>query len=78
MPGCRYLSGDWTALVIGGGEWEIRVTVNLTRREDTGQINSSPVTALFGEVHLQHGCNQTVKIPGITSLTYYGCNAYCM
>lgn len=64
MPDYRYASGDWTTLVLGGGGWEVRVAVSLTQREDTGRINTSPVTALFGKVHLQPTCNHTVNIPG--------------
>ena len=37
---------------------------NLTQREDTGRVNSSPVSAISPIVRLQHGCNHTIEIPG--------------
>ena len=49
----------------GGGSWEVRVKGNLTQREDTGRINSSPVSAISPIVRLQHGCNHTIEIPGM-------------
>ena len=37
---------------------------NLTRREDTGQINSSPVSAMSPILRLQYGCRHVIRIPG--------------
>ena len=38
---------------------------NLTYREDTGLVNSSPVVKVPPLIQLQRGCSHTVKIPGI-------------
>ena len=51
-------------MVIGGGRWELRVRGNLTYREDTGLVNSSPVVNIPPLIRLQYGCNSTIKIPG--------------
>ena len=59
-----FIGGNWISLVIGGGGWEVRVKVNLTRRMDTGEINTSPISAITPIIRLQHGCNHTIKIPG--------------
>ena len=42
----------------------MRTTVNLTRRADTGTVNSSPASAMAPIVRIQHGCNATIEIPG--------------
>ena len=60
----RFTGGDWISLVTGGGSWEMRTTVNLTTRSDTGTINSSPNSAMPPIVRVQHGCNATIEIPG--------------
>jgi hypothetical protein len=60
----RFASNAWISLVTGGGRWELRVRGTLTHRGDTGLINSSPVVNLPPLIRLQHGCNQTIKIPG--------------
>ena len=54
----------WISLVSGGGRWEIRMAVNLTLRNDTGKLNTSPISAMTPIVRLQHGCNHTIVIPG--------------
>ena len=38
--------------------------LNLTKRNDTGLVNSSPKTAMTPIVRLQHQCNHTITIPG--------------
>ena len=40
---------------------------NLTDREDTGLINSSPVVNVPPLIRLQYGCNRIIKIPGKTT-----------
>ena len=37
---------------------------NLTYREDTGTVNSSPVVNMPPTIHLQYGCYHAIKIPG--------------
>ena len=37
---------------------------DLRRREDTGQINSSPVSAMSPILRLQYGCRHVIRIPG--------------
>ena len=38
--------------------------VNLTVRNDTGRLNTSPVTTMTPIVRLKWGCNHTINIPG--------------
>ncbi|XP_033118170.1 uncharacterized protein LOC117117811 [Anneissia japonica] len=39
------------------------MSVNLTRRQDTGRLNSSPLSSITPVVRLQYGCNHTLVIP---------------
>ncbi|XP_062587636.1 uncharacterized protein LOC134249283 [Saccostrea cucullata] len=55
--------GDWISLVSGGGSWQMRTTVDLNRRRDTGKINSSPVSAMPPIIRLQQGCEHNITIP---------------
>ncbi|XP_056016084.1 uncharacterized protein LOC125677338 isoform X2 [Ostrea edulis] len=57
------LGGGWISLLSGGGRWDMRTTVDLNRRRDTGQINSSPVSAMPPIIRLQHGCDHNITIP---------------
>jgi hypothetical protein len=59
-----FSGGDWISLVTGGGSWEVRMYVNLTKRNDSGLINTSPTAAMSPIVRLQYGCNHTLVIPG--------------
>ena len=59
----RYSSCCWISLNSGGSSWSLSTTVNLTRRADTGQINSSPVSASIPIVRVQKGCSQVIRIP---------------
>ena len=61
---CRFWGGAWISLIIGGGGWDVLVRGNLTRREDTGQINSSPVSVMSPILRLQYGCRHVIRIPG--------------
>ena len=65
-----FASSAWIdTLVIGAGRrWEVRVKGNLTPREDTGMINTSPITAMLPIVRLQHGCDHTIEIPGMSTV----------
>ncbi|KAL9988076.1 hypothetical protein ACROYT_G002476 [Oculina patagonica] len=59
-----YLSCCWISLTNGGnGDWFLSTTVNLTKRQDNGKINSSPISALSPIVRLQQGCSKTISIP---------------
>lgn len=51
---------------IGLIQWQLRVSGSLVPRSDTGHINSSPITDMLPVVHLQQGCGQAIRIPGIT------------
>ncbi|XP_062621620.1 uncharacterized protein LOC134283182 [Saccostrea cucullata] len=58
-----FTGGGWISLVSGGGSWEMRTTIDLNRRRDTGKINSSPVSAMPPIIRLQHGCEHNITIP---------------
>ena len=59
-----YSSCCWISLANGGnGNWFLSTTVNLTRRQDNGKINSSPISALSPIVRHQQGCSKTLVIP---------------
>ncbi|XP_068716589.1 deleted in malignant brain tumors 1 protein-like isoform X2 [Montipora foliosa] len=58
-----YSSCCWISLVNGGGNWFLSTTVNLTRRQDNGKINSSPISALSPIVRHQQGCLKRIVIP---------------
>ena len=62
----RYSGCCWISTLIFGsdGDWDVLVRGNLTRREDTGQINSSPVSAMSPILRLQYGCRHVIRIPG--------------
>lgn len=58
----------WISSIINmrGGDWMLRTTASLVKRNDTGKINSSPKSVMQPIVRLQLGCNHTITIPGIT------------
>ena len=62
----RFAGHSWVGLVDpeGSALWELRVRFNLTRRADTGRVNTSPTAAFFTEFQLLRRCNQTIQIPG--------------
>ena len=62
----RFSSCCWISTLIFGsdGRWDVLIRGNLTRREDTGQINSSPVSAMSPILRLQYGCRYVIRIPG--------------
>ena len=59
----RYSDCCWISLNSGGRSWSLSTTVNLTRRADTGQINSSPVSTSMPIIRVQSGCSQVIRIP---------------
>ncbi|CAH3042535.1 unnamed protein product, partial [Porites lobata] len=61
-----YRSCCWISLFRYGGSWRwlVSTTVNLTRRLDTGRINSSPVSRSPAIICWSEGCpSQSVRIP---------------
>ena len=48
-----------------GASWEIGMYVNLTKRSDTGRLNTSPVATMTPIVRLKYGCNHSIVIPGM-------------
>ena len=46
-----------------GGSWEVRHKLDATVRNDTGKINSSPVTLMAPIVQLPAGLKYTINIP---------------
>lgn len=61
-----YEGSNWISLVHhSGASWQLRMYVNLTVRNDTGRMNTSPVTTMTPIVRLKFGCNHTIFIPGM-------------
>ena len=56
------VSGDWIREV-GDGRWNISTTFSLTKRNDTGTINSSPRVLPTPPLRLQQGCTYTIPLP---------------
>ena len=54
--------GDWIRGV-GQGKWNISTTFSLTKRNDTGRINSSPRVLPTPPLRLQQGCTYTIPLP---------------
>ena len=60
-----FSGNNWISLVYSRyASWEVRMYVNLTVRNDTGRLNTSPVTTMIPIVRLKWGCNHTITIPG--------------
>ena len=53
----------WTSMDFGGSGWFLSTLVNLTKRADTGRINSSPVSTTSPVIRVQSGCPQDLVIP---------------
>lgn len=58
-----YSSGDWITLLNGGGSWQVNFLLDLNKRNDTGKINSSPITTMSPIVRLNQACNSSIRIP---------------
>ena len=56
--------GNWVTLIYGGGKWSMWTKVNATKREDTGKVNSSPVTSTAPIVRVQQNCKRVINIGG--------------
>ena len=54
--------GNWIREV-GNGNWNISTTFSLTKRNDTGRINSSPRVLPIPALRLQSGCRYTIPLP---------------
>ena len=48
---------------VGGGNWNISTTFSLTKRNDTGRVNSSPRVLPIPPLRLQSGCRYTIPLP---------------
>ncbi|XP_067017043.1 CUB and sushi domain-containing protein 3-like isoform X1 [Acropora muricata] len=58
--GCCWIS---SLVKYPDGSWLVSTTVNLTRRSDTGRINSSPVSKSPAIIRFKEGCPQSFRIP---------------
>ncbi|XP_044165773.1 uncharacterized protein LOC114963338 isoform X8 [Acropora millepora] len=58
--GCCWIS---SLVKYPDGNWLVSTTVNLTRRSDTGRINSSPVSKSPAIIRFREGCPQSFRIP---------------
>ena len=56
-----FTGGDW--LDPFEAEWNISTTFSITKRNDTGSINSSPRAISSPLLRLQAGCNHIIRIP---------------
>ncbi|CAC5400905.1 unnamed protein product [Mytilus coruscus] len=59
----RYGSCCWISLVVGSGSWVLLATADLSVRQDTGKINTSPVSAMQPIVRFKYGCSYSLRIP---------------
>ena len=48
---------------VGDGNWNISTTFSLTKRNDTGKINSSPQVLPTPPLRLKSGCSYTIPLP---------------
>jgi hypothetical protein len=64
--------GDWVPLVNTGtgatstttnAKYELRMRLNLSRRNDTGKINESPITLVPPVIRVRVNVSQTIKLP---------------
>lgn len=60
---------SWMRLIDGGAAGSFVFTaVNVTKRIDTGKINSSPVTSTPLVMRVQQNCEHAISITGKSSL----------
>lgn len=57
-----YAGNAWMTLITGGGRWELRFKMNLTKREDIQLINSPPTCLVNPITTMRVGCENTLKI----------------
>ncbi|CAG2198998.1 unnamed protein product [Mytilus edulis] len=58
-----YSGKSWIPLVAGSPVWLLKITVDLTIREDIGRVNSPPITYLPPVLRLRYGCLYSLSIP---------------
>lgn len=62
----RFASGDWISLVwpTPATSWSLKMSVDLSQRNDIGSINHSPVSSMALNIIYPCFINQYVHIPG--------------
>lgn len=58
-----YIGSAWIGLNSGGGNWEVRTMLDVTNRNDTGKINTSPITQVPLYIKMRKGFNYGYTIP---------------
>lgn len=58
-----YSGSAWAALVVGGGSWNIQLTINTINRTDTGKVNSSPQISMAPMLIVRQGFQYALNIP---------------
>ena len=56
-----FSGGAWIAPF--GSSWRVPTTLSLARRNDTGDINSTPRAITSPTLRIQEGCNHTIRVP---------------
>ena len=56
-----FTGGDWISPF--NSNWRVSTSFSLIRRNDTGEINSTPRAITSPVLRLQEGCNHTITIP---------------
>ena len=55
-----FSGGDWISPF--NSRWNLSTTFSITRRNDTGRINSTPRATTAPVIYVQEGCNHTISI----------------
>ena len=61
----RYQSCCWISNLVryADSQWSVSTKIRLSRRSDSGKVNSSPVSKSPAIVRFQQGCQKSLKIP---------------
>ncbi|XP_052078408.1 adhesion G protein-coupled receptor B3-like isoform X2 [Mytilus californianus] len=59
----RYSGSAWIDIIGGGSAWSLLSTVNISKRQDTGKINSPPTSSVPPFIQLKQGCFYVLTIP---------------
>ena len=61
----RYQSCCWISNLVryADSQWSVSTKISLSRRSDSGKVNSSPVSKSPAIVRFQQGCQKSLKIP---------------
>ena len=61
----RYQSCCWISNLVryADSQWSVSTKISLSRRSDSGKINSSPVSKSPAIVRFQQGCHKSLTIP---------------